>query len=130
MSGSLRLFYNFIQVKCTCCVHVLFIRILYCKHNTFWLHRFCCGCVFVCVAWCVYVCVSVCGVCCVGVVCLSPEANGPCGPEWHFIAGATLVEAAYPAWEESHTNENVTLAIISGLEDVCILDERSPDDVL
>ena len=89
------------------------------------------GCVFVCVAWCASVCVSVCVVSvCVGVVCLSPEVHGPRGPEWHFIAGATLVEAAYLAWEESHTNENVKLAMSSGLEDVYFLGERSPDDVL
>ena len=85
----------------------------------------------VCLCCVVCVCVSVCVVSvCVGVVCLSPEVNGPCGPEWHVIAGTTLVDAAYLTWEESPTNENVTLAIISGLEDVCILDERSPDDVL
>ena len=94
----------------------------------FWLSRLC---VCLCCVVCVCVCVSVCVVSvCVGVVCLSLEVHGPRGPEWHFIAGATLVEAAYLAWEESHTNENVKLAMSSGLEDVYFLGERSPDDVL
>ena len=49
---------------------------------------------------------------------------------FYFIAGATIIESAYEAWETDRGNDNIKETFKSGIRDVILIDKRCPDDVL
>ena len=61
---------------------------------------------------------------------LNCDLQGPTGPKhMYLVAGATLIEAAYMAHQDSPNLQNVKLTIASGVK-VSILEPRSPPDIL